>query len=75
MSIHLNNITNKEYSRKLQKSARIDQEKRHKFYLKHKCSEDERGKNDTFTNDKTPDIFKYAWPAETCIRVGESIQT
>ena len=28
MSIHLNNITNKEYSRKLQKSARIAQEKR-----------------------------------------------
>ena len=75
MSKHLNNIASKEYSRKLQKSARIDQEKKHEFYLKHKCSEDKREKNDTVTNDKTPDNFKYSWPAGTCIRVGDSIQT
>ena len=75
MSKHLNNIASKEYSRKLQKSARIDQEKKHEFYWNINVQKIRGKKNDAVTNNKTPDNFKYTWPAGTCIRVGDSIQT
>ena len=46
------------------------------IYLKQKSSEyNSKEKNDKANNDETPGNFKHAWPAGTCLVVGDSIST
>ena len=49
---------------------------KHDIYLKRKSSEyNSKEKNDKANNDETPGNFKHAWPAGTCLIVGDSILT
>ena len=49
---------------------------KHEIYLKQKSSEyNSKEKGDKANNDETPGNFKDAWPAGTCLLVGDSILT
>ena len=49
---------------------------KHDVYLKQKSSEyNSKERNDKANNDETPSNFKHAWPAGTCLIVGDSILT
>ena len=49
---------------------------KHDVYLKQKSSEyNSKARNDKASNDETPGNFKHAWPAGTCLIVGDSILT
>ena len=44
--------------------------------MKRKCSEyNSKEQNDKVSNDETPGNFKHAWPAGTCLIVGDSMLT
>ena len=50
--------------------------KKHDVYLKQKSSEyNSKERNGKANNDETPSNFKHAWPAGTCLIVGDSILT
>ena len=70
-----NNISNTCIT-SIKSQLELVRKEKHGIYLKQKCSEyNNKEKNDKANNDETPGNFKHAWPAGTCLIVGDSILT
>ena len=70
-----NNISNTCIT-SIKSQLELVRKEKHDIYLKRKSSEyNKKEKNDKANNDETPGNFKHAWPAGTCLIVGDSILT
>ena len=60
-----NNISNT-CTTSIKSQLELVRKEKHDIYLKRKCSEYNKEKNDKGNNDETPGNFKHSWPAGTC---------
>ena len=70
-----NNISNTSLT-SIKSEPELARKEKYDIYLKQKCSEcNRKEKNDKVNSDETPGNFKHAWPAGSCLIVGDSILT